>query len=74
MAHKRVSLNSTVVRFPRGAEIYLIFEFLRSENKAKRGVDFHQSMRHALRIWQKVEKGRVLMGTECFNTRFPGFL
>ena len=36
----------------------------------KRGVKFPYSTCNALKIWQKVRNGSVLMGTECLNNRF----
>ena len=48
------------------------FLFPRSDNETKRGVKFRRSTLNVFRIRRKLGKGSVLMGTECFNARFPG--
>ena len=68
VAHKRDRLW---IRFPNEEMKYFIFSFRRSDNEAERGVEFRHSTRNASRIRWKVGNGCVLMGMECFNTRFP---
>ena len=67
-------LNSLWIWFPLWKINYLIFWFLLSDNKANCGVNIRHSTRNASRIRRKVGNGSVLIGKECLNNRFPGYL
>ena len=73
--HKCSIVNTTVVNpIPtRGNKIFNIF-ISYSGNNTKRDIEIRHATLNTLRIQQKVGNERVLMGTECLNTRLPGSL
>ena len=61
----RGALTEVVGSFPtRGNKIFCF----RSDNEAKRGIEFRHSTPNASRMGWKMENGSVLLGTEYLNT------